>query len=264
MAVYKNDDATIFYDAVKSVIQNSIKPSQFLIVVDGPIGDSLRNVLNSFLANPDNNIEILELPKNLGLSIALNSGLKKIENEIVFRADSDDINMPNRFETQIKYLIDGYDIVGSNINEFDKNKNFIARREVPLTRHQIKKFLKKRNPFNHMTVGYRLSSIVNAGYYPEGFHLREDYALWAIMISNGAKVINIKDTLVNATTGADMYKRRGGFGYAIGELKFQKFLVSIGVKGKFEACRDFLFRFILFVMPSFIREYIYLNILRKR
>lgn len=263
MSVYINDEASIFYEAVDSVLNNSIKPSEFIIVIDGPIRNDLRDVIKYFSEDPNNNIKILELHRNYGLGRALNKGLKKINNEFVFRADADDFNHRNRFETQIKYLIDGYDIVGSFINEVDKNKKFIAKREVPTSEDSIKRFIKRRSPFNHMTVGYRLSSVINSGLYPENFDKREDYALWAVMISKGARAMNVDDVLVNATTGKEMYKRRGGLKYAVGEFRFQKFLVKIGIKNHIEAVFDFFLRFIAFIIPSFIRGFIYLKWLRK-
>lgn len=263
MPVYKKDDPVIFHEAVQSVLENSIKPSQFLIVVDGPIGTDLEKVILFFKNKKSSNIEVLRLSKNNGLSVALNSGLKRIRNEIVFRADADDIYLPNRFEEQIPYLMNGYDIIGSSIIEMDKDKNFLAIREVPLEHNKIKKFLKKRSPFNHMTVGYKLSCVMESGLYPEDYHLREDYALWAVMISKGAKTINLKKTLVRATTGMEMYKRRGGINYAKGEFKFQKFLVKLKIKNILEALIDGVLRFTAFVLPNFIRAYIYINLLRK-
>ena len=60
-------------------------------------------------------------PKKVGLDKALNIALSKCKNELVFRADGDDINLKNRFEIQLPFLLSGYDVVGSSIDEYDEN-----------------------------------------------------------------------------------------------------------------------------------------------
>ena len=70
------------------------------------------------------NFEILSLAFNMGLGKALNEGLKKIRFRYCFRADSDDINLPNRFEKQLFFAQKGYKLIGSSIQEIDFNGNF--------------------------------------------------------------------------------------------------------------------------------------------
>ena len=64
--------------------------------------------------------------EKVGLDKALNIGLKNCRNEIVFRADGDDINLENRFEMQLPYLLSGYDVVGSSIDEYDEMGRYIS------------------------------------------------------------------------------------------------------------------------------------------
>ena len=67
----------------------------------------------------------------------MNLGLLKCRNEIIFRADGDDINKKNRFEVQLPYLLDIYDIVGSYVDEYDENGKYISTRKVPQTDNDI-------------------------------------------------------------------------------------------------------------------------------
>lgn len=98
--------------------------------------------------------------------------------------------------------------------------------------------------------------------YPD-IHLKEDYALWASIFACGAKAANMPETLVRATTGRDMYRRRGGIRYALAEIALQKHLVNVGLKSKHMAILHGLARSTIFLMPSSIRGWIYKKILRK-
>lgn len=93
--------------------------------------------------------------------------------------------------------------------EVDRTGRPIAIRKVPSTEKEIRKFICHRNPFNHMTVAFRRSIVSDLGGYPDIF-LKEDYALWACMLSRGVKMTNLEYILVNATAGSEMYRRRGG------------------------------------------------------
>ena len=113
-----------------------------------------------------------------------------------------------------------------------------------------------------MSVGFRTKVIIDAGCYPE-IHLKEDYALWATLLAKGIKVYNLDETLVDATTGKDMYRRRGGLKYALAEIDMQRHLVRVGLKSYFFAVIDGSLRALIFLMPSVIRKLIYLKLLRS-
>ena len=81
------------------------------------------------------------IPSKVGLDKALNLGILKCRNEIIFRADGDDINKTNRFEVQLPYLLDIYDIVGSYVDEYDEDDKYISTRKVPQTDKAILKMM---------------------------------------------------------------------------------------------------------------------------
>ena len=49
-------------------------------------------------------IKIVRLPENVGLGKALNEGMKHCSYDWVFRMDTDDICLPDRFEKQIEFI----------------------------------------------------------------------------------------------------------------------------------------------------------------
>ncbi len=79
-------------------------------------------------------------------------------------------------------------------------------------------FPKEETRFNHMTVMYKKSDILEVGNYlpMSGF---EDYYLWVRLLKKGKEAQNLSEHLVYARTGSDMYARRGGWQYFKSGLK---------------------------------------------
>jgi glycosyltransferase involved in cell wall biosynthesis len=261
MPVYDREDINkLFHMAVSSVFKNTLQPNAFILVVNGPVSSGLKNQIIAF--EIDHHIQVIWLTKNVGIAKALNIGLSLVKTEWVIRADADDYNLPNRFEELVKLINGNVDIIGSAIEEVDINGRQIATKISPLDHQQILNYAKYRNPFNHMTVAFRVCLALKCGGYPD-IYLKEDYALWVLMIKNGAYTMNTSQVLVHATTGADMYKRRGGLRYANAEIDLQKHLIKCGVKGYFSGFFHGFVRSVIFLMPQTMRGWIYENFLRN-
>jgi glycosyltransferase involved in cell wall biosynthesis len=259
LAVYRKDDPFLFRKALSSIFANTLLPKELVIVADGELTDELSLIINEFsLSYP---LRLIALPKNLGLAKALNFGVKEIKTKYTIRADADDFNHPNRFELLVAKLSEGFDLVGSAIREVDKVGAEVAFRTCPLTEAEIKRFAQKRNPFNHMTVGFRTAAVLEAGGYP-AIHLKEDYALWAMLLANDCRVCNLDSVLVDATAGTEMFQRRGGLRYAMAEVDLQRHLVSCKLKSPFSALVDGVLRSAIFLAPNVVRQFVYLKFLR--
>jgi glycosyltransferase involved in cell wall biosynthesis len=261
ISVYKNDKPALFYKSLKSIFDNSCKPHEVILVLDGPIGIGLIQIVDYFTLN--HSLKVIRLNQNVGLAEALNFGLMHVTTDWTVRADSDDINLLGRFAQLKKYMNSSFDLVGSAIQEVNEDGMKLKVRRPPETEYEIREYLKSRNPFNHMSVCFRTDFVKRVGGYPN-IYLREDYALWALLISNNARVYNIQNVLVNATAGKNMYKRRGGVRYALGEILLQKHLMKCGIKGRFLAFYHGLIRTLVFLMPSNMRAFIYEIFLRER
>ena len=203
------------------------------------------------------------MDKNYGLGIALSKGLKVCKNEIVARMDSDDISLKNRCEEQIKKIKSGYDLVGSWVDEFDDDCNFVSNiRTVPESYTEIKQFAKKRNPFNHPSVMFKKKAVISVGGYKDLLRL-EDYYLWVRMIKNGNKMINIQKVLLHMRVNKDAYLRRNtyksleSFFYL---RNYQKRSQMISQSEKI--ILDFL-QIILTLLPKKCLKFIYELVLRK-
>ena len=264
MSVYINDKPLLLEKAINSVYENTLLPENFLLVVDGPIRQDLESMVLKLFKKYD--FQLLRLVENVGLANALNIGLTKVTTKWVARADADDFNLPNRFALQAEAINNSkveLDIVGGAIQEVDQNGLKLGIRRTVESHCDILRFVKSRNPFNHMTVVFKVDSALRCGGYPN-IYLKEDYAFWVSMLSNGAKSLNLSEILVYANAGEAMYQRRGGLKYALAEFELQKHLFLSELKSLPTACIDGVLRSFIFILPAGMRGLIYKYFLRVR
>lgn len=229
MSVYRNDNPTYVKIALDSITSLQIrKPDEVVLVVDGPVSDDLRLLIENRAEFDPDLYNVIWLPENKGLGNALRMGVDAARNEIIARMDSDDISVADRFENQIAYMEahPECDIVGGQITEFiDQESNIVGKRTVPCESAEIYDYMKKRCPYNHMTVMMKKTAVLDAGNYLD-WHYNEDYYLWIRMALKHAMFANLPDTLVNVRVGNDMYARRGGWKYFISEKKLQDYMLN--------------------------------------
>ncbi|MBY3623486.1 glycosyltransferase [Acinetobacter sp. CUI P1] len=262
MAVYKNDKAEYIKQAIDSLLDQTVKPNEIVIVIDGPIPDEIENELYNY----NSSLKLIRLSENVGLGLALREGLKQCSYELVARMDSDDISMLNRFEMQIKCFKANQDIslVGTNISEFiGDTSNVVSYRKVPSSDKEIRKYMKTRSPFNHMSVMFKKSEVERAGSYKH-WHLNEDYYLWVRMNLANCKFMNLNETLVNVRVDEETFLRRGGWGYYMTQKRIFDFMLNNNIINIFEYCYNNGVRFITRMMlPNKIRKWMYLRFLRE-
>ena len=122
-------------------------------------------------------------------------------------------------------------ILGGQIEEFITSiDEVVGKRIVPETDIELKEFMKKRCPFNHMTVMFKKSDVVEVGSYQD-WYWNEDYYLWIRLALKGFVFANLPDTLVHTRVGADMYQRRGGDKYFKSEIGIQKLMLEKNMIG---------------------------------
>lgn len=198
MSLYKKENPEWFCEAVESILKQTVKPDEIVIVEDGLLPDILEKKVCDYENKYESLFKIIRNTKNQGLGIALNCGLNECRNEFVARMDTDDISVPNRCEIELKYLEKHPEtvLVGSNVYEFSGSVNDILdKRVVPSSYEEIFKFAKKRNPFNHPTVMFRKSKIIEAGGY-SSLRYGQDYELFGRMLIKGYRLENVDECLL--------------------------------------------------------------------
>lgn len=265
MPVYFKENSEYFNTALESIVNQTLKPNEIVIVKDGALTQELDTVIKEYVSKFPQLFHIVSLEKNVGQGKARNAGLQACKYNIVALMDSDDIARKDRFEIQIKYLEthSEIDCIGSFITEFENNPNDIESiKAVPITHDAIFNFGKWRSPMNNMTVVYRKDKVMEVGAY-NFFNFGEDYYLFAKMLMNGCKFYNIEECLVNARAGSRMLAKRVGWNKIKQEfLLFYEFR-KMGYINNFQFVRNVSLKFLLRVIPNWLRSWIYRKFLRK-
>lgn len=222
LPVYAGDTSALFRRAFRSIIKNTVSPTEIVIAVDGKLSTDLENAVSEAGDYPT--ARLVVQPDNIGLAENLNTAIATVEASVIVRADSDDLNLDDRFSRLIGKIEEGWDLVGSCVREVDEDGIELGKRLVPLEHEQIVQKMKYRNAFNHMSVAFKTDLFRMAGGYP-AIPFREDYGLWSRMLKEGAKAANLDSCLVMATAGDAMLNRRAGFKYALGEIPLQRELI---------------------------------------
>jgi glycosyltransferase involved in cell wall biosynthesis len=267
MSVYKKENPSYMRDCLNSVFNQTLQPTEVVLVEDGPLTQELYDLVSNFEKH-HSRLKVVPLEKNGGLGKALNEGLKHCSYDYVARMDTDDQCYPTRFEKQIKFLEEhpDIDVVGSLTTEFtdDENgvKKILSTKYFPETVEENERYSRKRCPVEHPAVIFKKQAVLKAGGYQHCL-LFEDYHLWARMFVKGAKFYNIQEPLLYFRMTEDSFNRRGGLKYAMNELKALGMFRKIGFLSNRQYLFTILTRFPVRVMPHYIRKFIYNKFLRR-
>jgi hypothetical protein len=257
LPVYKNVNFFLFLRAFNSIINQSLKPNELIVLVDGPIDKEIKKFLRI-----QKTIKIFYSKKNIGLGKILKIGVNISRYNIIARADADDYSLPNRFKMQINFLKKNpkTDILSSHVEEVFKD-NIYGIRKLPIQHKKIVKMMKFRNPINHSSAIFKKETIIKCGNYLDLKNF-EDYFLWVRALKFGAKFSNINKILVKMTVDDNFYIRRKGIFYY---MHYLKFLIKI-FKINFINIHEFIIlvfvKLTIILLPKTLFKYFYRIFLR--
>lgn len=194
-------------EALDSLLSQSFKDFKIILCDDGSY-DNTYEVAKSY-AERFNNIVLIRNEKNRGLNYTLNRCLELADTEYCARMDGDDISLPTRFETEVKFLDDHpeFAIVTTPMIYFD-DKGIFRRgtggREPKLT--DFPKF----SPFCHAPCMVRREAYEAVGGYTVADNLlrEEDYHLWIKMYQKGYRGYTLEEPLYMMRDDRNAAKRR--------------------------------------------------------
>lgn len=265
MPLYKSDNPIWLKVAIDSILNQTIPPDEFVIVVDGKISDELRNIVEDYKKENEDLFKIYYFEQNRGLGKTLADGVKLCKNELIARMDADDFSIPERCEKQLKAFEENphLDVIGSNVDEFiDNISNVVSKVRLPKLNDEMRNFAKRRCPVRHPALMYKKSKVLQSGNYQDYRHA-QDYNLIVHMFLNGCKMQNIQEVLVYMRISENFYERRGGWNQARLILRLKKEFLDCG----FYSLTDFIISGIgnvaVCLMPNKVRKIFYLKVLRK-
>ena len=190
MPVFNCEDYIL--ESVKSVINNSFRNFEIIIINDGSTDSSL-DLIKSV---KDDRIKIFN-KINSGLIETLNYGIKKCNSEIIMRMDADDIIDLHKINKQLKVFISTDSILlGTQGYIIDKKGKVIGNINLPLNNNEIKRALNSISPsFIHPSIMFYKDALLKLGGYNKFFKHAEDYEMF-MRIGKIGKLSNIKDRLI--------------------------------------------------------------------
>ncbi|MFS1511125.1 glycosyltransferase [Chengkuizengella sp. SCS-71B] len=267
MSCYKNDNPEFLRIAIESsFIEQTLRPDEFLLIVDGPVSKELENIIAEFENRYKYIFKVHKLKENKGLGNALRVGVLNCSNEYIIRMDSDDVSRKDRFEKLISYAKRHPEcsVIGSYTAEFEIDVNYLTSVRVVKEHHNdIVQQSKSRSPVSHVSVLFKKKAVLGAGNYMD-FPLYEDYYLWIRMLKEQYVFHNIPEILVFVRTDKNRYKRKGNKTYIKSTLAFQRYLREVGFINGREYFINKNGRLLVAMIPPWIRKFVYVNLLRRK
>ena len=259
MTVYCKDSPEYLVQSVSSMLDQTYKTDEFVLVCDGKLTDDLEESIKTVFKGYESILNIVRLPENVGLGKALNIGLPLCKNSWVARMDDDDIAHINRCEVQIDFIKKhpGISIIGSYVNEFSEdNQKPIRVKKVPIDEKDIIRYAKRRNPFCHSSLMIKKEDILAAGNYST-MRTNQDVETWVRVLNKGFIGANIPLPLVDFRFDHKTYKRRKDINNILLMIK-----TWFGFyKNGYCSLIDFLYvltvQTAVFLMPEFILKKLY-------
>ena len=192
MPVYNTD--RYITSAIDSVLSQTLIDFEFIIIDDGST-DSTQSIINSY---SDNRIRYIKNSSNKGLVYSLNKAISLCRGIYIARMDADDINLPERFAKQVKYLEQHSDVImlGTAVEYFG-NTEFKTDLSNIQYDEEIRVNLITKASFFHPTVMFKAEVLyknLDLRYNANKVHV-EDYDLWIKMLKYG-KLANLNEVLL--------------------------------------------------------------------
>lgn len=173
--------------AIESILGQTLKEFEFLIIDDGSKDDSLA-VIKKYAAR-DKRIRVITRP-NKGFVKTLEEGLSEVRTEIVARMDGDDISTPDRLQKQYDFLKDNpkHSIVGCQVRLMSGDGELQTIDPRPTRDTNLKLFLAFGCALSGPTIMFRKGVIDGVGGFRESAWPAEDYDCWARIVAADSSV----------------------------------------------------------------------------
>lgn len=189
MSVYNSED--YLAEAIESILDQTYKDFEFLIINDGSTDSSLKIIKNY----KDKRIRLISRP-NKGLVASLNEGIEKARGKYLARMDSDDISPAYRLQKEVTFLDTHPNVgmVGSNYTIIEEDGTELVTTNVFTHPHDLKVAQVTCNQFGHGSIMARLSVLKELNGYDASVGHVEDYHLWT-RISRVTDIANFVEPL---------------------------------------------------------------------
>lgn len=193
MSVYNGEK--YLREAIESILNQTFKDFEFLIINDGST-DSSRDIVLSY---NDRKIRLIDNEKNIGLTKSLNRGLNLARGEYIVRMDADDVSLPERLEKQVNYLEihPEVGVLGTWVKCIDEYGKPTRELHPPTEPDLIKWSLPFNNCLTHSSVMMRRAVLERVGGYNPEMVVAQDYDLWVrVSLETQFQIANLHEELL--------------------------------------------------------------------
>jgi glycosyltransferase involved in cell wall biosynthesis len=210
MATYVGDRLDFLQRAAESILGQTHVNLEFLIVANGPLPEQSRAWLQQ-RAESDPRVRVLTLPVNQGPGGARNAAFEQARGAFIAVMDADDVSHPDRLARQVAFLAAGHaDVVGTAYRCIDDEGRVLREKQMPLTPEDVRRYALFLNPMANPTVMAR-ADVLKKHRYRADYRYGEDYHLWITLLSEGYRLANLPDCLLDFSTGSGFAQRRRGW-----------------------------------------------------
>ena len=175
MPVYNTKEAHL-REAIESVLAQTYKDFEYIILNNSPNNTRLDEVVNSY---SDERIRLVRSDFEMGISKGRNKLIDLARGEYLAVLDHDDVCLPTRLEEEVKVL-DAHPevgVVGCWVERFPSAKTA----KYPEHNKEIEQYLMQGCAVSHTAAMIR-KSVLDSTRYEEEYSPAEDYALWCRLI----------------------------------------------------------------------------------
>jgi hypothetical protein len=180
-------------EAVESIIGQSFRNFEFIIIDDGSTDDS-GSILDRYEKN-DQRVKVIH-QKNEGLISSLNRGCILARGKYIARIDADDVAVPDRLLWQVDFMEKHPEVgvLGGAVELIDAVGTPLGICRNLLDDREIRSALPEC-PFWHTTVVMRRDVFIAVGGYRKLFVDAEDHDLW-LRLAERVRLANMNSVLV--------------------------------------------------------------------
>jgi glycosyltransferase involved in cell wall biosynthesis/Flp pilus assembly protein TadD/SAM-dependent methyltransferase len=179
-------------EAIQSILKQTRQDFE-LIIIDDASTDETGEILEQF---DDPRVRIIKNIENVGPAGSRNKALAVAMGNYIAIMDADDISLPHRFESQIRFLESNpdYALVGSFAYQIDELGQHQSVLKVQTDDNGIRRCLIRVNNFVHGSVMFRKRILLEMDGYDVRFKYAHDYDLFLRIIERH-KVANLPEPL---------------------------------------------------------------------
>lgn len=185
-------------DAVESVLSQTFRDFELIAIDDGSTDRSLE-ILNG-LSRRDARIRVISRP-NKGISVTRNEGIEQARGEYIAATDADDVSMPIRFESQIRFLRNHPDhvAVGGQVVLTDTEGEPLRRWDLYEPTHDLidaAHLVGRSGAISHPSCLFRREALRKVGGYSDRFEVAHDIDLF-LRLAEVGKLGNVPETVMH-------------------------------------------------------------------